>query len=745
MQKILTYTFVLISVCLLNAQDLTYFSKSSIAKGDKEYTKFAYQSAISHYLSAYDQDTASFDLTQKIANCYRLLNNQAKAEHWYAKLVNKKPDLKGPYYASASKASGTRGSYESFNHINYLYYAQALESNKKYAKAKLWYGKYAELEPFENRTDQKLKGLDLLGEFYKDSGYYKIVPVKVNSKAPDFSATYYDEGIVFVSGRKKSPIVKKVFTWDQSSYLDLFYARIDEKHHLLPPKQFNRRINTKYHEGPLAFYEDETKVVFTRSNFYDGKEQRSTDDINKLKLFFAKNDKGNWTDIEPFQYNDNEYSVGHPTISKDGKRLIFASDMPGSLGGTDLWYTELTPSGWTVPKNLGSSINTEGNEMFPHLANNTLYFASNGHGGLGGLDVYKVSFSLDHVGDEVMNLGAPLNSSKDDFALITKDDGRSGYFSSNRVHELYDDLYHFDFDKPRITQINGLVELQRDLSPIREAKVFLIDSVTNDTLSTIETDRKGRFSFEVDWDKKYKLVAKKENYDAINIPTINTYSHQEKEAIILMKRMELIAKVIAIDNVTKELIPKPHIIVLNPNGKSITPRRIEVDTFEYVIESNITYDVAGAKRHYFTEHTNQYSGTEQYGEVFWIVPLGEIELDKAIALERIYYDLNKSDIRPDAAIELDKLVTILKENPDIKIELSSHTDSRGSDDYNKALSQRRAESAVTYIIKQGISSTRLIAKGYGEEAPVNGCTNGVGCSKEEYQRNRRTEFKVIEY
>ncbi|MEO9869148.1 OmpA family protein [Ekhidna sp.] len=724
MKKLSLILFCLINVVVIDAQDLTYFSKSFIEKGDKEYTKFAYQTAISYYLKAYRQDSSTKHIQEKIANSYRLLNDQASAEAWYEKVVKN----------------------ETNQPDNYLYYAQALESNRKYEKAEVWYKKYEELEPNENRIGKKLAGLNEVHKYYSDSGYYEIVPVKINSKAPDFSATYYEKGIVFVSGRKKSPIVKKVFNWDQSSYLDLFYAEIDEKHHLLNPKQFNRRINTRYHEGPLAFYENETSVVFTRNNFHEGKEERSTDDINKLKLFFAKNNNGDWTDIEPFQYNDNEYSVGHPTITEDGKLLIFASDMPGSLGGTDLWYSELTGAGWTVPKNMGTKINTEGNEMFPFLDNETLYFASNGHAGLGGLDVYRTNFKSIEATGEISNLGSPLNSSKDDFGLITNDDGRSGYFSSNRIHELYDDLYHFNFDKPRITQINGLVELQRDLSPIESAKVFLIDSIANDTLEIVETDRKGRFSFDVPWDKRFSLVAQKEHYNTINVPMISTYSHHKEEAIILMKRMELIAKVIAIDNVTKELIPKPHIIVLDPvHGHSLTPANIEVDTFEYVIEPNITYDVAGAKKHYFTEHTDQFSGEEKYGEIFWIVPLGEIELDKAIALEKIYYDLNKANIRPDAAVELDKLVTILRENPDIKIELSSHTDSRGSDTHNKALSQRRAESAVAYIVKQGISSSRITAKGYGEEALVNNCTNGAPCSKEEHQRNRRTEFKVTAY
>lgn len=703
---------------------MSYFSKSLVTKGDKEFDRFAYQSALSFYLRAHKSEGNSLALQEKIAHCYRLINDQSKAEVWYQKVIE------------------DGGS----DPENFLYYAQALESNKQYEEASFWYEKYNQVKPLDDRVQDKIKGLDKVAEFYSDSGYYAITPVRINSKAPDFSPAFYEEGIVFVSGRRKSPIVKKVFNWDNSSYLDLFYAEIDEEYFLRQPKQFNRRINTKYHEGPLAFYQDDSKVVFTRNNFYEGKEQRSEDDINKLKLYFAENNNGDWSKIEEFAYNDNEYSVGHPTINENGDFMIFASDMPGSLGETDLWYTEWSEAGWTVPKNLGPDINTEGHEMFPFLRDGNLYFASNGREGLGGLDIYRTVGEDKSFDGEVINLGSPINSSKDDFGYITKDGGRSGYFSSNRIHELYDDLYHFNFTKPRITSISGLVELEKDSSVIEYAMVHLLDSLSGDTIEVAETDRKGRFAFQVEWDKKYMLSASKPNHHTINFPVISTYGHKREETLIFMRRLELLAKVIAVDEVTRKLIPKPHIIVLDPlTGASLTPREIDVDTFEYVIQPHLTYDVAGAKRQYFTEHVDRFSGDERYGEVFWIVPLGEIELDKAIELEKIYYDLNKADIRPDAAIELDKLVKILRENPEITIELSSHTDSRGSDPYNKRLSQRRANSAVAYIISKGIASNRIVAKGYGEESLVNDCANDVPCTNEEHQRNRRTEFKVTSY
>lgn len=707
------------------AQKIANLGKDLIEKGDKEFQKFAYGRALEYYKESHKEDSSNSNIYLKVADSYRLLNDQFNAENWYKRYIDKS---------------------KSIDAIVYYRYARALESNKKYEESKLWYEKYGSLNPTDERVERKLKGLNQISTYYRDSGYYQITPIRVNSKAQDFSPTYYKEGLVFVSGRKSRTIIKGVFNWDNSSYLDLYYSEVDEDEHMKEPSKFNRRVNTKYHEGPLAFYDDDQKVIFTRNNYNKGKEGRSSDDINKLKMYFSESVDGAWTNIKPFKYNDKEYSVGHPTISKDGQRLIFASDMPGSLGGTDLWYCYQTQLGWSEPKNLGVDINTSGNEMFPYWNEDKLYFSSDGYEGLGGLDVYEVNYDGINTKGRVRNLGSPLNSSKDDFGYVSKDKGQSGYFSSNRLHELYDDIYHFKYTKPQKVFVRGLVEDEKDLSVISPANIYLLDEITGDTIKAVVNDRKGRFEFELDWDRNYKIIAAKKDYELIKAPSVSTFDHNDEEVIVLMRKIELLACVIAVDETTGLMIPKPHIIVLHPEeGHSLVPVDIDVDTSVFIIKPNITYDVAGAKRQYFTKHVDRFSGTKENGTVFWVVPLGEIELDKAIKLDNIYYDLNKWDIRPDAATELDKLVETLKSNPTVKIELSSHTDSRGKDEYNKWLSQKRAESAVQYLVKQGISNERLVAKGYGEEKIINRCANDIKCSKVEHQENRRTEFKVTSY
>lgn len=713
------------TVSVSHGQPISYLVNSLVEKGDNEFQKFAYFKAANYYQEAFKKDSSNTVIAGKLADSYRLLNDQESAENWYAKFL---------------------GSSMTPQPIDYFYYARALESNKKYDDALEWYKKYQSVAPNDERAAKKIDGLGKIDSYLTDTKFYEVTPVKINSLAQDFSPTFYKEGIVFVSGRKSSIVVKKVFNWDNSSYLDLYYSKIDEDEHIQSPSRFNRRVNTKYHEGPLAFYDNESKVIFTRNNFFEGKEGRSTDDINKLKMYFADYEEGSWGNVKPFIYNDAEYSVGHPAVTPDGSRLIFVSDRPGSLGGTDLWYCYKTEKGWSEPINLGDKVNTEGNEMFPYLHNQTLYFSSDGYDGLGGLDVYSVFFGDYHDIGEIRNLGAPLNSSKDDFGYITSNGGESGYFSSNRGHELYDDIYHFNFTKPPTFKIRGLVEDEKDFSIISSASIILLDSASGDTLRSVINDRKGEFEFDVEWNRKYMLSAVKPSYQSLSTPVINTFNHYNEDVLILMRKKELIVRVIAVDEVTGEMIPKPHIIVLDPHtGHSLVPRDIEVDTSEFIIDPNLTYDVAGAKRQYFTKHVDRFSGTAPEGEVFWIVPLGEIELDKAIKLDNIYYNLDKSDIRVDAAKELDKLVVTLKSNPTVVIELSSHTDSRGDNGYNKSLSQKRAESATQYLISQGIASERIVAKGYGEEYLTNQCADGIICINEEHQKNRRTEFKVIAY
>lgn len=698
---------------------------ASERKGDKSFYNFAYASAIEFYSDALKNDTLRTALKQKIADSYRKLNDPENAALWYSKVVERTEFTPVPE--------------------TYLYYAQALSSNQKYEEAKKWYEKYRLAATGEKRVNKKIEGLNNLQQFYSDSANYQINKVASNSAGPDFSPMWYKDGVVFVSSSEGNPYSKSEYSWDNTNYLDLFFSVAAVNGDLSKPKPFNKKVNTKYHEGPLAFYDNEQKVVFTRNNYFNGKAHQSKDGITTLELYFGERSGEDWTNIEPFIHNNTEYSVGHPSITEDGNKMFFASDMPGGFGGTDIYVTYFKNGSWTQPKNLGGVINTEGMEMFPYLNNSTLFFSSNGHEGLGGLDAYKASL----VNDEpvkVSNLGYPISSSYDDFSLIIDKKERYGYFSTNRDDKIYDDIYFFLYNKEAYAYLRGIVVDNHSGVRIPDATVSLLDisgELVVDTLS----DANAEFEFRITPGKNYVLHSDKLGYVRIN--TENARAEKEDdliEGIVLkLEPPHFVISITVVDEDTKAIIPDAFAHVTDRNKNEVVEISLrDAIHHEFETKPDFSYTIIGSKEGYFTntiEITRE--NDNAYDTLFYEVPIKRFEIGKAIKIDNIYYDLDKADIRKDAAVELDKLVKILVDNPTIKIELSSHTDSRGSDSYNLNLSQRRAESAVGYVVGRGIEKSRIQAKGYGETQLVNNCSNGVVCSTEAHQENRRTEFKVV--
>ena len=471
-----------------------------------------------------------------------------------------------------------------------------------------------------------------------------------------------------------------------------------------------------------------------------------------MKLYFAdrqKNDKGDaddWVNIRPFIYNDDEYSIGHPSITNDGEKMYFSSDMPGGFGGTDIYVTYLKNGEWGQPQNLGETVNTEGMEVFPYLNGDYLYFSSDGHGGLGGLDLYRATLLNDEA-VEFKNLGFPMSSSFDDFSLIITEDDHYGYFSTNRDDTVYDNIYYFVYDKPGDIFVRGTVVDNRDESIVPQSKVKLMDvdgNVLKDTLS----DQNGAFEFRLSYKRHYKLNAAKLGYKTINTDSIYTAKANDiiEDRILRIEPREVLVSIVAIDKETRGVISGAAITCLDMAMNRGVNLKQNSNSFEFITNLGKKYEMSGSKEGYFTNSIQKTIGYDEKSDVLrFEIPLEKIVLDKAIELENIYYDLDKSFIRADAAVELDKLVKILVDNPTIKIELGSHTDSRGSDSYNHQLSQRRATAAVEYIVKKGIDKGSIVTKSYGETALVNNCSNGVECGDEDHQRNRRTEFKVTSY
>lgn len=419
------------------------------AKGDRLMERYAFQGATEVLLKALEEANGENDvIKKKLTECYRMLNDPKNTALWYKDIIDNDSIIE-----SADK----------------YYYAQALSSLGDYSKAKEWFEIYSIEEPTDDRGRKHAAHLNNLKHLYKDSSRFHLDKVNFNSETTDFSPAYFKDGLVFVSGRSKR-LTK--FKWNESAFLDLYLSTKDSTGNYTEPTPFNKKLNTRYHEGPLSFYNNGEKLVLTRSNFEKGSLLQSSDGITKLKLYFSSIDKdGKWSKSEPFQYNSDEYTVGHPTITEDGLTMYFISDMPGGYGGTDLYVTHFTDSAWSKPQNLGSKVNTEAKEMFPFLHNDDiLYFASNGHGGLGGLDILKYDFKT----QKVSNIGYPLNSEKDDFGLIINEEGNQGFIASNRKSKNgSDNIYSFEFFPISIITVKCLVLDAVLNTPIPNSKIII--------------------------------------------------------------------------------------------------------------------------------------------------------------------------------------------------------------------------------------------------------------------------------
>jgi len=516
------------------------------------------------------------EAAQLIAECYRKQNNMLKAKDWYEEVI----DL------------GSK------DPMNWFYLACCQRSCGNYIPAKIAFLKYDSLVPQGNKGKYNAAFCDSALAWQKRKPGFEIWnPKVINSPQSDFAAVFAGGQIFFTSDRLSGKD-DKVYGWTGNSFLRVYTAEILKSEsfplELSIPLEGPEAFNQSFHDGPLCFNKSLDEVFINRTIEFRDKGRHDTGLVRThlLKIYHAVKKEGKWSKPEPFVLNNENSSVGHPSLSPDGNILYFVSDMEGGCGGTDIWSCTRIANGWSEPVNLGKTINTPGNEMFPFIdGNGDLYFASDGHPGFGGLDIFIAKKS--GSGWEVpVNLGQPVNSYSDDFAFVCMPGGMQGTFSSNRPGGVgNDDIYCFRIIPPA---------METPLPP--------------------------------------------------PLP------------------------------VTSEL-PKP----IPPN----------------------------------------------------------LAVGKTYRIENIYYDFDKWNIRKDAEHSLDSLISILKEYP-VNVEIGSHTDCRGTVEYNETLSQKRAESVVNYLIKQGIDPSRLTAKGYGKSMLINrcNCDANVICTEAEHQANRRTEFRI---
>lgn len=600
-----------------------------IYKGDRYYENLAYSRAIPHFEKVYFK-TNDTEIGTKLADSYFKTGNFSASESVYRNLVK--------VNESSDRA---------------LDYAKVLMSMDKHEEAEKHILDYLITHQTDESAKDLLKSCYFVNRRYIDTSLFKIHQLETPNIVNAFSVTEVNDQIVFV-GDKEARLGKKS-PWTGESYLDVYSMRKDEYGAWQQPKELEEKgINGKFHEGPVSFSKDNKTVYFTRSNYVERKMELNEKRENNLKIFSSKLVEDEWTDLTEFPYNSDDYSVGHPCLASTSDELFFISDMPGGFGGTDIYRSKLKEGKWSKPENLGSEINTTENEMFPFMdeTSNKLYFSSNAHNTMGGLDVFMTYFTGKQWSTPE-NLNYPVNSTKDDFGFIYNSESREGFLSSSRSHS--DRIYEVRNYDPSFNLV-GFAHEKGTMKPIEDVTVEIIDQ-EDLFITNALTNESGTFVTGLNNEKEYTILCTK------------------------------------------------------PGFYSLT---------DVISTKGLKYS-----KDFYADF-----------EIEWI------KIDDPIVLENIYYDFDLAHIRPDAAIELDKLVKLLNENPMIDIEMGSHTDLRGTEIYNYDLSDERAHSAVQYLINAGIAESRLSYRGYGEAVPRNHCINGVECSDEDHERNRRTEFKV---
>ena len=629
--------------------------KTDLNRAEKKYNEYAYVEAISIYEKVAGKGYQDEKMFQRLGNAYYFNGELANALKWYKTLFAMNEQQEFEYYYR---------------------YAQSLKAVGNYTKA----DKVLELFSQKASTDKRgvlfEKNKNYLEQIKNNSGRFKIADAGINSKSSDYGSSYLDNKLVFASARDTGGVAKTKFKWTDRSFTNLYEAELKADGSLGAPKRLEKKVNSKFNESTPVFTKDGKTMYFTRNNFLNGIQGKDDKKVTLLKLYKASFVDGAWTNIVELPFNSDQYSVAHPTLSVDEKKLYFASDMPGTLGQSDLFSVTIHSDGtYGKPQNLGEAINTEGRETFPFISgDNELYFASDGRPGLGGLDVFVSTIKNDLTFSEVQNIGAPVNTKRDDFGFIIDSKSRTGFFSSNRDGGYgYDDVYRFSETKklPCEEILSGTVIDAETNLVLSNAKVNVLDDQLQQ-LGEVVTGADGKYSFKAICDKKYFVRAEREDYDSSESP-----------------------------------------IAIEKTGLTLPLKKTAQKVVEKLIEKPIEKLAVGD------------------------------DLAKILHIKMIYFDSGKSIVRKEAAIELEKIRKVMVQNPKMRIDVRSHTDSRQTHAYNEKLSDRRAKATVAWLVKKGIAANRLTGKGYGETQLLNKCADNVKCTNEEHQANRRSEFIIV--
>ncbi|WP_349351140.1 MULTISPECIES: OmpA family protein [unclassified Flagellimonas] len=630
--------YILYAICTLQ---VGLAQESKIKKANEDFFNFDYIDARKIYLSVVEDGYSSAQVYKKLGDTYYFNSEYADAATWYLKLVDTYPnEVESEYYYRA---------------------AQSLKSIGKLEESKSLMEKYMETS---GATYPNWDTYQYLAS--TQNNQYQVKNITDGMNGSDFGPSYYGDKIVFASSSIDTE-GSKIHDWNGLPYLDLFEAEIDENGQLKNIKKLEGDINSPYHESSAVFTKDGKTIYFTRNNYINGKKKRGKERLVTLKIYRASlQEDGSWGNVVELPFNEDSFSTAHPALNPEENRLYFSSNRNGSLGASDIWYVDILGNGnYGQPVNLGSKINTKQRESFPFISKTgDLYFASDGHTGLGGLDIFVVSLNETGPYPTVTNLKKPINSNLDDFGYVMDETGKIGYISSNRFGDQgssSDDILAFTADC-KIT-IHGMVTDAKTGAPLQGSDVVLLDSSSKVVAQKV-VDANGRYDFGplADCNDQYAVRA-----------SFAEKEYEPSETVVQTQS--------GVDSMEVNL--------------QLTPPDCPVD-----------------------------------------------DLGCRLSLQPIYFDFDKHNIRPDAEVELAKILNAMEAYPQLNIHIESHTDSRGNDAYNMQLSERRAKSTLEWLVSKGIDRNRLSAKGYGESQLINNCSNGVNCSQEEHQLNRRSMFII---
>lgn len=592
---------------------------------DKLFNRFEYVDAAKEYLKLAEGKKADSYVYKQLAESYYNVFNTKEAVKWYAKVVEEKQDAE-----------------------TYYRYAQMLKAEGNFVESDKQMKQFAQLAPNDQRAKIFLSNPNYLPALKNQVKLYDVEKSDISSDKTDFGAVLTnDNNFYFASARNTS---KKSSNFNDEPYLDIYRATYNENGTISDAVAV-QNINTKWHDGPATITSDGSTMYYGSESFNEKeftKDKAKNAKYGKIYLYKATKEGDKWVNAKPLPFNSKDYDVRNPSITNDGKTLYFSSNMPGGFGGEDIWKVSINGDEYGTPQNLGPKVNTEANESFPFITeDNVLFFSSNGKQGFGGLDVFKIDLNK---GTDVVNLGAPVNTNKDDFSFSYNVSKKVGFFSSNR--DGIDNIYKAD----PVCNVEVIVRVKdaKTGKSLDAASVMLLGEKQK-TISSQTTALNGEASTGVLCYTSYSAQVSKSGYES----GVFEVAKGENQQIIIDA-------------------------LLNPIMPIIT--------------------------------------------------------EKEVILQPIFFEYNKSNITAEGASELDKLVMVMNEYPNMVIFAKSHTDSRGSDRYNLNLSDRRAKATVQYLISKGIAKNRISGKGFGETEPKVKCEN---CTEEEHAQNRRSEFLIV--